>query len=216
MKVEDYLKDSVIHGYLKCLAQKAKALKAKNFPNDEEVKTLLQGIMQRVQILGAEVGKRKVLIMGSSMMGEDTLLMITDAPRSEIMDLCDAMFSLDSNSLSDYFKDFERDWYVNILVDSQVDSLGTYNLNDPENDIDLIGYDEKYVYWGDSGNIEVEIKNPYLQELFHSLGETVFNRPEHMNDKCMEIYESITSLYEELEDYLYIKGGSDCEKWMYH
>lgn len=211
MKVEDYLKDSVIHGYLKCLAQKAKALKAKNFPNDEEVKTLLQGIMQRVQILGAEVGKRKVLIMGSSMMGEDTLLMITDAPRSEIMDLCDAMFSLDSNSLSDYFKDFKRDWYVNILVDSQVDSLGTYNLNDPENDIDLIGYDEKYVYWGDSGNIEVEIKNPYLQELFHSLEKVVFNRPKHIDDKCMEIYESITSLYEELENYLYIRG-CDCEK----
>lgn len=216
MKVKDYLKDSVIHGYLKCLAQKAKALKAKNFPNDEEVKTLLQGIMQRVQILGAEVGKRKVLIMGSSMMGEDTLLMITDAPRNEIMDLCDAMFSLDSNSLSDYFKDFDRDWYVNILVDSQVDSLGTYNLNDPENDINLIGYDEKYVCWDDSENIEIDIKNSYLQELFHSLEETVFNRPEHMNDKCMEIYESITSLYEELEDYLYIKGGSDCEKWTYH
>ncbi len=216
MKLEDYLKDSTIHGCLKRLTQKAKTLKAKNFPNDEEVKALIQAIMQRIKILGTEVGKRKVLIIGSAMMGEDTLLIITDAPRSEIMDLCDAMFSLDSNSLSDYFKDFERDWYVNILVDSQVDSLGTYNLNDPENDIDLIGYDEKYVYWGDSGNIEVEIKNPYLQELFHSLGETVFNRPEHMNDKCMEIYESITSLYEELEDYLYIKGGSDCEKWMYH
>ena len=197
MKLEDYLKDSVIHGYLKRLMRKAKTLKAKNFPNDEEVKTLLQGVIQRVQILGAEVGKRKVLIMGSAMMGEDTLLMITDAPRNEIMDLCDAMFSLDSNSLSDYFKDFDRDWYVNILVDSQVDSLGTYNLNDPENDIDLIGYDEKYVYWGDSGNIEVEIKNPYLQELFHSLEKVVFNRPKHIDDKCMEIYESITSLYEE-------------------
>ena len=211
MKVEDYLKDSVIHGYLKCLAQKAKALKAKNFPNDEEVKTLLQGIMQRVQILGAEVGKRKVLIMGSSMMGEDTLLMITDAPRSEIMDLCDAMFSLDSNSLSDYFKDFERDWYVNILVDSQVDSLGIHNLSDPENDIDLIGYDEKYVYWDNPENIEIDIKNSYLQELFHSLEETVFNRPEHMNDECMRIYESITSLYEELEDYLYTRR-TDYEK----
>lgn len=216
MKLEDYLKDSVIYGYLKRLMQKAKTLKAKNFPNDEEVKTLLQGVIQRVQILGAEVGKRKVLIMGSAMMGEDTLLMITDAPRNEIMDLCDAMFSLDSNSLSDYFKDFDRDWYVNILVDSQVDSLGTYNLNDPENDINLIGYDEKYVCWDDSENIEIDIKNSYLQELFHSLEETVFNRPEHMNDKCMEIYESITSLYEELEDYLYIKGGSDCEKWTYH
>ena len=216
MKLEDYLKDSVIHGYLKRLMRKAKTLKAKNFPNDEEVKTLLQGVIQRVQILGAEVGKRKVLIMGSAMMGEDTLLMITDAPRNEIMDLCDAMFSLDSNSLSDYFKDFDRDWYVNILVDSQVDSLGTYNLNDPENDINLIGYYEKYVCWDDSENIEIDIKNSYLQELFHSLEETVFNRPEHMNDKCMEIYESITSLYEELEDYLYIKGGSDCEKWTYH
>ena len=143
MKLEDYLKDSTIHGCLKRLTQKAKTLKAKNFPNDEEVKALIQAIMQRIKILGTEVGKRKVLIIGSAMMGEDTLLIITDAPRSEIMDLCDAMFSLDSNSLSDYFKDFERDWYVNILVDSQVDSLGTYNLNDPENDIDLIGYDEK-------------------------------------------------------------------------
>ena len=65
MKLEDYLKDSVIHGYLKRLMQKAKTLKAKNFPNDEEVKTLLQGVIQRVQILGAEVGKRKVLSLNN-------------------------------------------------------------------------------------------------------------------------------------------------------
>lgn len=201
MKVEDYLKDSVIHGCLKRLTQKAKTLKAKNFPYDGEVKALIQVIMQRIKLLGEEVGKRKVLIMGNAIMGEDTLLMITDAPRNAIMDLCGAMLELGDKDLSCYFKDFKRDWYVKILVDAQVDSSEAYGITAPDNDIELIGYDEIYVCWDDPEVIEVEIKNSYLQELFHSLEKAAFNRPEHMDDKCMEIYESITSLYEELEDY---------------
>lgn len=205
MKLEDYLKDSTIHGCLKRLTQKAKTLKAKNFPNDEEVKKCIQMIMQRIQLLGEEVGKRKILIMSSAMMDEGNLLMITDAPRSSLIDLCAAMSELDGKDLSCYFRDFKRDWYVKILIDAQVDSFEAYDLTDPDNDIELIGYDEKYVYWDNLESIEIEIKNSYLQELFHSLEKAVFNRPEYMDGECMEIYGSITSLYEELEDYLYTR-----------
>lgn len=200
-----YIRDGVIRDHLEFLSRMTRSLSPKRFSNSIEVKESIRKIIQRIQILDENVGKRKILIMSSAMMGEGYLLMITDAPRSSLIDLCAAMSELDGKDLSCYFRDFKRDWYVKILIDAQVDSSEAYDLTDPDNDIELIGYDENYIYWDDLESIEVEIKNSYLQELFQSLEKAAFNRPEFMDDKCMDIYGSITSLYEELEDYLYTR-----------
>ena len=67
-------------------------------------------------------------------MSSDCMLIITDAPAEAIKKFCYKYNEDLENNINNYFNDLKKEFYVKILVDSEVDIF----LNDL---VDIIGYD---------------------------------------------------------------------------
>ena len=67
-------------------------------------------------------------------MSSDCMLIITDAPAEAIENFCYKYNEDLENNINNYFNDLKKEFYVKILVDSEVDIF----LNDL---VDIIGYD---------------------------------------------------------------------------
>lgn len=81
-----------------------------------------------------EVGRRKVLFTNG--MNPDKMLIITDAPRGKIEEFCRHLNQEMENDENTYFDFLKKDYYVNVLFDSEFTS--------EREDIEVIGYDECY------------------------------------------------------------------------
>lgn len=77
--------------------------------------------------------KRKVLITNG--MSNDQILIITDAPIERLKQWCKEYVESIQNGKNIYFDDLKKEYYVNVIFDSE---------EEDDDDVDIIGFDEVY------------------------------------------------------------------------
>lgn len=87
-----------------------------------------------VPLEATEKDRRKVLFTNG--MHPDKMLIITDAPKERIEEFCRHLNQEMENGENTYFDSLKKDYYVNVLFDSE--------LSSESEDVDVIGYDEVY------------------------------------------------------------------------
>lgn len=68
-------------------------------------------------------------------MSNDQMLIITDTPSERLKQWCKEYVESIQNGKNIYFDDLKKEYYVNVIFDSE---------EDDEDDVDIIGFDEVY------------------------------------------------------------------------
>lgn len=148
MKKEDiikYTKDKDVSFAAQIITLRTKEIPSSSYENDPiltlAMRHLCDKIFELVEKNSAE--KRKVLFTDG--MSNDAVIMITDAPKEHIENLCRIVneFYGETEKINQYYKDFKRDWYAKIIFDSEEDST-FLGFGEYENNVEIIGYDEVY------------------------------------------------------------------------
>lgn len=143
--IQKYVKDKEIVFAAQILALRTKEVSSSAYKGDPIITLAMQRLNDRISELNEKFMSEKRKVLFTDSMSNDAVIMITDAPKGCIEDLCRFVneFYGETEKINQYYKDFKRDWYTKIIFDSYKDST-FYGFGEYENNVEVIGYDEVY------------------------------------------------------------------------